>query len=157
VGGSTTTGSRGNMQQMVQVSQSDAIQGIHWYSLATTVETCFHEEVCSVIQILLAQYVSASRVYHQLTRFMATVWWEYSMSENDAENLKTSQYSSVMTIAPVSLASKEQMWMQYKWRNWFWKTDESQYEVADFTIMRMWKWLWMVANTAAWFLLWQNF
>lgn len=137
---------------MVQVSQmlfkgyTDMLWQQQW-KLGFMIKFVVRYRFCWYSMFLASEFVTRCQ------RFMATVQGEYSMSVNGAKNLKTVQWSFATLIAPDTLANQEEMWMQQHMEEPILENHWVTYEVTDFTIMRMWKWLCMVENAVAWFIL----
>lgn len=83
-----------------------------------------------------------------LSKF-AVRWWGVCCCSGKAAFQKMVQCLQMVkcesTVMIVQFGPPHQgwVWMLHRWRNRFWKTDELQFGVANITIVREWKWLFM--------------
>jgi hypothetical protein len=97
--------------------------------MVTTLEMSCHEEVSSMMGVLMGETCSTTEIHHQ---FKQHVWrWrnECSMSENDAvfENGQMDIHNHDCTARPST--SRTKVCAARVLRNWLMKTDEAQLEI----------------------------
>ena len=72
-----------------------------------------------------------------------TCWFTPRWTTDAAASPRKFYWTSMMTNAPFGRAHSGRLWTQHEWSYWFWKTNESQFEIhlLHSTIRRKWKWL----------------